>query len=149
MDSAEQSGFENIVLHELGHAAFDLADEYNYWVGCGEESDHDEAPTGEPFQPNVTANTSRASLKWRHLLSPGVPVPTMLNPDCTQCDDAANVLGDDTKIGLFEGAKYYHCGRFRPAYRCRMRQNAQPFCRVCVEAIAAHLAEFIPPHARA
>lgn len=140
------SGWKSVALHELGHAAFDLADEYNYWEGCdSDETDRDNAPAGEGGKPNITTVTDKATLKWRHLVSPGVPVPTMVNPDCTECDERANVLDDDTKIGLFEGARYYHCGRFRPAYTCRMRSNPEPFCRVCVEAIATTLGGFVPP----
>lgn len=67
----------------------------------------------------------------------------MLNPDCSQCDNRANVLTDDDAVGLFEGAKYYHCGRFRSSYRCRMRNSNQNFCRVCVEAIAARTSTYV------
>jgi hypothetical protein len=141
------SGWVTVALHELGHAAFGLGDEYSAWAGCSSgETDRDVAPPGEVgLDPNVTTVTNRATLKWRHLISPGVPVPTMLNPDCTECDLRPNVLDDDTKIGLFEGAGYYHCGRFRPAYTCRMRSNPEPYCRVCIEAIAITLAEFGDP----
>jgi len=139
-----KSGWENIALHELGHAAFDLADEYQYWAGCGSgETGHDNAPSWEPGEFNVTTETDRDDLKWRHLLTPGVPVPTMENPDCSKCDERANVISDDDAIGLFEGAQYYHCGRFRAAYRCRMRNNSNPYCRVCVEQIARRLNEYV------
>ena len=139
-----RSGWENTALHEMGHN-FGLADEYHYWEGCGSgETGHDHAPTGEPTAPNITTETNRDNLKWRHMLTPGVPVPTMENPDCTQCDNRANVLSDDDAIGLFEGAGYYHCGRYRGAYRCRMRNSGDPFCRVCAEAIAKRLNNFIP-----
>ena len=33
-------GAHRIALHEMGHSAFGLADEYPYWVGCGAETDH-------------------------------------------------------------------------------------------------------------
>ena len=102
------------------------------------------APAAEPAAFNLTTETNRNNLKWRHLLTPGVPVPTMQNPDCSHCDDRPNVLSDDDAVGLFEGAGYYHCGRYRPAYRCRMRNNSAPFCRVCVEAMAQRLSNFIP-----
>ena len=143
--TALSSDWKEVVLHELGHAAFGLADEYHYWAGCDEDTDRNNAPVGEPAEFNVTTNTTAASLKWRHLLSPGAPVPTMLNPDCTECDDRANVLLEDDAIGLYEGAKYYHCGRFRPAYLCKMRDSSEPFCRVCAEQIAFTLSEFITP----
>ncbi|MDB4584155.1 M64 family metallo-endopeptidase, partial [Draconibacterium sp.] len=129
----------DVILHELGHSLFGLADEYDYWAGCGTDTDRDAAPGGEPTEPNVTANSGISGLKWAHLVDTlTTPIPTMENPDCTTCDGRANVLGDDSIIGLYEGAKYYHCGRYRPAYDCKMRNTTSagnPFCRVCAEAV--------------
>jgi len=129
------AGWIDVAMHELGHAAFGLADEYQYYGGCGVDTDRDHAPFGEPAEPNITAATTQSTLKWRHLVNPLTPIPTMENPDCSQCDTRLNVLNDDTAIGLFEGAGFYHCGLYRPAYTCRMRTNSYNFCRVCVEAI--------------
>lgn len=142
--TAISSDWKEVVLHELGHAAFGLADEYHYWAGCGSgETDRDNAPAGEPAQVNVTTQTDRDLLKWNFFVEPATPVPTMVNPDCSQCDNRPNVLGSDTTIGLYEGAKYYHCGRFRPAYICKMRSSSEEFCRVCIDGIADVLANFI------
>jgi hypothetical protein len=144
-----RSGWTNVALHELGHAGFGLADEYQYWEGCGSgETDRDNAPTWEPGEPNVTTVTTRANLKWRNLVRAETPIPTMLNPDCTKCDQRPNVLTNDDIVGLYEGAQYYHCGRFRPAYRCRMRNNQEAFCRVCVEAILERLGNHVTPTPR-
>lgn len=132
------SNWQNTVLHELGHAAFGLADEYDYWSDCESEDPR----TGET-EPNITYATTRASLKWRHLLSPGVPVPTLFNADCATCNGAPNPLGSDLDVGLFEGARYEHCSIFRPVYECRMRVSARPFCPVCVEAIAERVGSFL------
>jgi len=135
-------GWINIILHEIGHSAFGLADEYNYWEGCGIDTTRDNAPDGEPSEPNVTTVKNRSSLKWRHLVDPSTPIPTMENPDCSQCDGRANVLDDMYEAGLFEGAKYYHCGRYRPSYSCRMKESNRHFCRVCIEAIHDVLRQF-------
>ena len=140
--AAMSAGWITTTLHELGHSAFALADEYDYWAGCGVDTDRDVAPAGEPSQSNVTTATTRSALKWRHLVDSLTPVPTMENPDCTQCDRRPNVLSDDTTIGLYEGAQYYHCGRYRPAYNCLMRNLNEHFCRVCVEAIHDTLRPF-------
>src|SRR5262249_31723272 len=44
-------------LHEMGHSAFSLADEYEYLRGCNTgETGHDQFPGPEPVEPNVTAN---------------------------------------------------------------------------------------------
>jgi hypothetical protein len=133
----------DVVMHELGHAAFRLADEYSTWQGCSSgETDRDNAPAGEPADANITAASSLAGLKWAHLVGPLTPVPTMQNPDCSECDLRANPRPDDLEIGLYEGAGYYHCGYFRPAYACRMRDSSRPFCRVCVEAVHDRLRPF-------
>lgn len=147
--TALSTDWREVVLHELGHSAFDLADEYEYWEGCTSgETNRDNAPAGEPSEPNITTANTLATLKWAVFVSPTVAVPTMENPDCTACDPRPNVLADDLEIGLFEGAGYYHCGRYRPAYLCRMRNSSQPFCRVCVDAIARTLATFVTPAPR-
>ncbi len=120
----------------MGHAAFGLADEYQYYVGCGSDTDRDRHPGPEPTQPNVTVNTDRATLKWRHLLEPATTVPTMRNPDCTKCDTRASTVPAST-VGLFEGAHYYHCDAYRSEHDCLMRTVGSnlPFCKVCQEAI--------------
>ena len=44
-----------IALHEMGHTAFGLADEYEYYAGCGSgETDRNHYVGGEPIEPNVT-----------------------------------------------------------------------------------------------
>lgn len=141
--TAISSDWKEVVIHELGHASFNLADEYHYWAGCGTDTDRDYAPAGEPSEVNVTSQVLEENLKWKYFIEDTTPVPTMQNPDCSQCDNRANVLASDDIIGLYEGAKYYHCGRFRPAYVCKMRNSSKAFCRVCVDGIAETLAEFI------
>jgi hypothetical protein len=58
------AGATEIAIHEMGHTAFGLADEYAYYAG-GAETGHDHHPAGEPTEPNVTTNSNRATLKWR------------------------------------------------------------------------------------
>jgi|GEM_PF-721747 len=141
--TALSTDFLDVVMHELGHAAFDLADEYSTWAGCSSgETDRDNAPAGEPGEANITAVGTLGGLKWAHLVAATTPVPTMQNPDCSQCDTRANPRPDNTEIGLFEGAGYYHCGYYRPAFTCRMRSSSENYCRVCAEAIRAKLDTF-------
>jgi len=124
-----------IAIHEMGHAAFGLADEYEYFTGCGSgEAGHDTHPNTEPTEPNITVETDRTKLKWRNLVLAATAIPTTRNADCTKCDPQANPVAADT-VGLFEGAHYFHCGAFRPSYDCRMRTIGQPFCKVCQETI--------------
>ena len=48
-----------IGIHEMGHSAFGLADEYSTLLGCDSgETGHDRYVGSEPTQPNVTATAS-------------------------------------------------------------------------------------------
>src|SRR5688500_4996112 len=98
-------------IHEMGHSAFGLADEYPYWADCG-EADHDQASGGEPVEPNVTHTPARDSIKWGDLVDSATAMPTMSNPDCADCDNRASTVAAGT-VGAFEGAHYVHCGAFR------------------------------------
>ena len=137
-----------IAIHEMGHSAFKLADEYEYYVGCSSgETDRNTHPATEPTEPNVTVNKDRATLKWRHLMAAATTTLTLPNPDCTKCNPAANPV-TATTIGLFEGAHYYHCGAYRPAFDCRMRTISQTlFCAVCQETIKKRIGHVAKPPA--
>jgi hypothetical protein len=137
--------WQNIAIHEFGHAAFGLADEYEYWAGCGADTDRDNHPAVEPAEPNVTIETDRDLVKWSDLILDTTPVPTTENADCTQCDSQANPYPGQTVVGLYEGAHYYHCDSFRPAFNCMMR-NFAPFCPVCTGVILEVLEPFQPPN---
>lgn len=136
-------GWEGIAIHEMGHAAFGLADEYEYWAGCGVDTTQDTYAGPEPTQPNITADSNRATIKWRDLVLASTPMPTTSNADCTQCDSQPSPVPAGT-VGAFEGAGYFHCGLFRPEFDCMMR-NLSGFCAVCRRRIRETLAPFIPP----
>jgi len=140
-------GATEIAIHEMGHTAFGLADEYPYYAG-GNETGHDHHPAGEPTEPNVTTNTDRNTLKWRWAVSPTTAIPTMSNPNCSQVDNRPNPVPADT-VGLFEGAHYYHCGGFRPQYDCKMRNLGVPFCRICRQVIWNRISPLTTIQARA
>jgi hypothetical protein len=126
-------GATEIAIHEAGHTAYGLADEYPYYAG-GNETGHDHAPAVEPSQPNITVNTNRATLKWGWLVAPTTPLPTMSNPECSTPDSRPSPVPAGT-VGLFEGAGYFHCGIYRPEYDCKMRELGVPFCHVCRQVI--------------
>src|SRR5918999_846410 len=138
------SGANQIALHEMGHTAFGLADEYEFYAGCGVDRDRDRHPPVEPIEPNVTIDANRATLKWASLVDAATPLPTTSNPNCAQCDPQPSPVPSET-VGAFEGAHYHHCGAFRPAFNCRMRALNQPFCPVCQQRIRETLAPFLPP----
>lgn len=141
--SSISGDWELIAIHEIGHAAFGLADEYEYWAGCGVDIDRDNHPLVEPAEPNVTTETDPALLKWADLIAAATAIPTTENADCTMCDGQPNPFPGDTVVGLYEGAHYYHCDAYRPVFHCMMR-NFAPFCPVCTQRILDTLAPFQP-----
>lgn len=138
-------GAIEIALHEIGHSAFRLADEYEYYQGCSSgETNRNNHPGPEPDAPNVTTVSDRTTLKWCDFVSGTTPIPTTQNADCTRCDSQPSPVAAGT-IGLFEGAHYYHCGAYRPAFDCRMRSIGQPFCAVCQDAIKKKISAVASP----
>ena len=63
---------EYLFIHEFAHHFAGLADEYYTSPVAYEPPER----IVEPWPANVTATTDPARLKWRDLLTPGVPVPT-------------------------------------------------------------------------
>lgn len=127
--------WKDVAIHEMGHSAFGLADEYDY-------GDVDHHPGGEPRQVNVSQEPDPARVKWRSLVTAGPQVPTRANPDCTKTDPGPPATPAST-IGTFAGAKYHHCGLYRPSFDCKMRTTAKDFCRVCSEEIQRVLRPFV------
>ena len=122
-----------VAIHEIGHSAFELADEY----GGGQ------MPMGEPGEPNVTANTNRATLKWRALVAAATPLPSSCSPGCASCVPPA-MAPPAGAVGAYGGARYVDCGLFRPLPNCKMRTLGVAFCPVCDGVIRAVLAPFQP-----
>ncbi len=136
-------GASLIGIHEMGHTAFRLADEYEYWAGCGVDLDRNNHPAVEPDYPNVTIDSNRATIKWGDLINPATPMPTTNNANCAVCDPQPNPVAATT-VGAFEGAHYYHCDCFRPQYNCMMRDLDFDFCAVCAREIRRTLSPFLP-----
>jgi hypothetical protein len=63
---------EYLFIHEFGHHFAGLADEYySSPVAQAVVTNLD-----EPYEPNVTANTDRNTVKWKHLVKAETPIPT-------------------------------------------------------------------------
>lgn len=139
-------GATEIAIHESGHTAFGLADEYPYYAG-GSETGHDHHPATEPSEPNVTINTNRTTLKWRWAVAATTAIPTTSNPNCSTVDARPSPVPSGT-VGEFEGAHYYHCGAYRPEFDCKMRNLGVPFCAVCRAVIWNRLAPLATLDAR-
>jgi len=127
--------FAGIVVHELGHAIFDLADEYNY-------DGPDRFTGGEPGRANITIATDRRTLKWGDLVLGSTPIPTQRQNDCSSTSLPSRNVDADL-VGTFEGASYSRCDIYRPWYTCRMRASNQRFCPVCRRQILRTLAPFL------
>jgi hypothetical protein len=113
------------LTHETGHVLANLGDEYAYSNG--------DASLTETNEPNTTQQTNRALIKWNAWISGSTPVPT------TPPDLYAGV------IGLFEGANYHSNGWYRPKLNCLMRDNYEPFCEVCSEALVLAIYQRVRP----
>ncbi len=82
-----------IAIHEMGHTAFGLADEYETYSGCSSgEIGHDVYNGVEPSQPDITINTDRTTIKWNNLISPSTEIPTSRNSNCSICDPQPNPI---------------------------------------------------------
>ncbi len=94
-------------VHEIGHVLGGLADEY--WYGT-------RTYTGaEPNQPNVTTDPSGA--RWSHWMGYDEP------------DDGISA------VGVYQGAKYYSHGIYRPTDTSKMRALYEPFNAPSREAL--------------
>lgn len=129
------SSFADIVVHELGHAIFGLADEYRY--------DREDTYTGpEPGAVNATIETNRELLKWRDLVLGSTAIPTQhQSPNCGEDAGLPGRNVDEDLVGTFESAIYRRCGVFRPEYFCRMRESDRQFCAVCRRKIIRDLVD--------
>ncbi len=76
--TADDVRSEEIFMHEFGHGFGGLADEY-----FSSNVSYDEFyPAGfEPTEGNITALLDPNNVKWKHLLSPGIPIPTPWGQD--------------------------------------------------------------------
>lgn len=71
--TADNQWSEYLMRHEFGHSFFGLADEYY----TSDTAYGDFYPPGyEPSEPNITALLDPANVKWKHLLTKGIAVPT-------------------------------------------------------------------------
>ncbi len=134
----------DIGVHELGHSAFRLEDEYGDAM--------DTWTTGEPVEPNVTTITARATTKWHELIAATTPLPTLVRGagNCGGPDSEQPSPVPESTVGLFEGGARARCGIYRSMHTCKMRILTDPFCVVCERAITAvlapHLPQFSGPH---
>ena len=141
VSSTGGTSWKQVALHEIGHTVFGLTDEYPYWAGCSIDTNRNNYTGLEPGYPNVTTNTDRNTIKWKDLIESSTSVPTTTNPDCSKCDTQANPYPAGT-VGLYEGARYYHCGIYRPEFSCMMK-DLTGFCSVCRKEISETMSVYL------
>jgi hypothetical protein len=89
--TADDSRSAGIFIHEFGHGFANLADEYY----SSTVSYNEFFPAGrEPHEPNITRLPDPDNVKWKHLLTPGIEVPTYWGQNET---DSLNQLINDLK----------------------------------------------------
>jgi hypothetical protein len=111
-----------VAQHEFGHSFTGLADEYSTpypgYPSCSDVSGN------RVCEPNVTDQTSRASIKWNSWIDASTTIPT---PPAL------------SSVGLFLGARYQSTGFYRPKNECLMNTLGRPFCEVCAQEYVRHL----------
>jgi hypothetical protein len=150
---------EYVYVHEFGHSFGGLGDEYY----SSQVSYNDFYQKGvEPWEPNLTALTDPARLKWKRFVEAGTPLPTpwektqydslgrergkldRLAPDYYEkrkplYEAEQRILKSTAfagKVGAFEGAGYVAEGIYRPSADCRMFSlSLVGFDPVCSAAI--------------
>ena len=136
--NSDHPTFNEVMVHEFGHAFGGLADEYAY----GDQVETLYPADTEPWEPNITTLHDFAS-KWADMLPEGTRIPT--EPDELDRRDVRRIWRTFTpeqkallnlKVGVYEGAGYQTQGVYRPVQECRMRINeCELFCPVCARAI--------------
>ena len=112
----------DVVGHELGHALFNLDDEYSPTDGCDR---------AVQLGPNISRSAERAELPWRVLVDDDVPLPTPSDPAGPHA----------ARVGAFEGARYCETGLFRSSLRCNMNGLGElcPVCRCSMQSVLCEL----------
>lgn len=113
--SARMNHLEDVFIHEFGHQFGALGDEYE-----GGFTDGYYSLSVEPWEPNLTIQTTREKIKWGSLIADDTPLPT---PPTQQFRGV---------IGLFEGAGYVSKGIYRSQLYCIMRGfETKQYCAAC------------------
>lgn len=118
LSSTGNQHFAPVVVHELGHSLFGLADEYFYDNDVLTAKKQDKI---EPWEPNITSLV-HFDQKWAKLLTAQTPIPTPAR------------LHKKYAVGVFETIKGN--GMYKPSVSCRMLDNTSTqFCAVCSQSI--------------
>lgn len=119
---ADNSNFTYLLMHEIGHF-FGLNEEYD----TGGKTELAFAPgIREPWSPNITFANDKANIKWKKVITKGIPIPT-----------PKSYWNNKGPYGLYRGgyAQTEPLNRsYKPGLDCIMDRGAN-FCEVCKMAI--------------
>jgi len=135
---SDHKTFNEVLVHEFGHAFGGLGDEYFY-----DDMYETMYPADtEPWEPNLTTLVD-FDAKWKDMLPFGTAIPT--ETDMIERQDVRPVWKTFTpeqkallnlKVGVYEGGGYQSKGVYRPVQECRMKINeCEEFCPVCSRAL--------------
>ena len=136
---SDHATFDQVLVHEFGHAFAGLGDEYFY----DDMSESMYPADTEPWEPNLTTLVDFDS-KWKDMIPEGTVVPTPVDPIENEADvrriwhtlSPEQRASLNLKVGLYEGGGYQSKGVYRPVQECRMKINeCDVFCPVCTRAI--------------
>ena len=133
-----EAGWEDTALHEYGHV-LGLADEYGCYVCDGTDGGRTYDWFDAIVQGLRTAGPAECHAGGQ---SGGAEVGSMV-ASTTPVPTTPGSVPAGT-VGMFESAKYYDLGLFRPEEFCAMRTTGAPFCAVCRAAITTALAPWTP-----
>lgn len=127
LTAADNAASFYVFTHEFGHAFAGLGDEY---YSSSVAYDEFYPLDVEPWEPNLTTLVD-FDRKWKSMLDPGTPVPTM--PD----------KNNPGKMGVFEGGGYVDKGVYRPRIDCSMKSTSyNNFCPVCKDAFVKMIGQY-------
>ena len=120
-------------IHEIGHGAFALDDEYGGDAISSYNPDSD--PDG--LGPNLVQMASDAYTKWGQFILPETDVPNW------ECQSALVAFEEDDPVGAYAGGKGWDCGLYHPQSFCKMNFDTSDFCAVCAYVIGTILLPFL------
>ena len=138
------TGATEIAIHEMGHTAFGLADEYPSYAG-GNETGHDHHPAGRaerterhhqhrPQYAEMALGRVAGDGDTDHEQSGLQPGRQPTQPGACRCR------------GTVRRRPLLPLRRLPAQYDCKMRNLGVPFCRVCEQAIRDRIpVESVPP----
>ncbi len=128
-----KTGVDGTVIHEMGHALANLADEYSEEAVEKRRS----AVRAEEYV-NTTLESDPLRVKWHYW---NIPEEIFRGRKAPKEGPVP-----EKRVGTFEGGYYHVKGVWRPKANCRMRDSdVSSFCEVCAEEMEKRFYRFVSP----